>query len=49
MWTSYLVNVVFAWMSAAVLSEICSALPISGSLYIWAAQAAGPRHGRFIG
>ncbi|KDQ12509.1 hypothetical protein BOTBODRAFT_417470 [Botryobasidium botryosum FD-172 SS1] len=49
MWSSYIVNAVFACMSAAVLSEICSALPISGSLYIWAAQAAGPKYGRLVG
>ena len=37
------------WISAAVLAEICSALPLSGSIYIWASQAAGPKYARFIG
>ncbi|KAG2357526.1 amino acid transporter [Suillus spraguei] len=36
-------------MTAAVLAEICSALPLSGSIYIWAAESAGPKHARFFG
>lgn len=36
------------FITAAVLAEICSALPLSGSIYIWAAEAAGPKYGRFI-
>jgi len=36
-------------MTAAVLAEICSALPLSGSIYIWAAESAGPEHARFFG
>lgn len=39
---------VFMFITAAVLAEICSALPLSGSIYIWAAEAAGPKYGRFI-
>ncbi|WWD21329.1 hypothetical protein CI109_105813 [Kwoniella shandongensis] len=35
-------------VTAAVLAEICSALPLSGSIYIWAAEAAGG-HSRLIG
>lgn len=36
-------------MTAAVLAEICSALPLSGSIYIWAAESAGPKYARFFG
>lgn len=36
-------------ITAAVLAEICSALPLSGSIYIWAANSAGPKYGRFFG
>ncbi|WVQ81148.1 hypothetical protein IAT38_003270 [Cryptococcus sp. DSM 104549] len=36
-------------ITAAVLAEICSALPLSGSIYIWAAEAAGTKHARLIG
>lgn len=37
------------WITAAVLAEICSALPLSGSIYIWAAESAGPKYARFVG
>ncbi|KIK45281.1 hypothetical protein CY34DRAFT_78247 [Suillus luteus UH-Slu-Lm8-n1] len=40
---------VFMFITAAVLAEICSALPLSGSIYIWAAESAGPKHARFFG
>ena len=36
-------------ITAAVLAEICSALPLSGSIYIWAAESAGPDYARFFG
>jgi translation initiation factor 5B len=36
-------------ITAAVLAEICSALPLSGSIYIWAAESAGPKNARFFG
>ncbi|KDQ14211.1 hypothetical protein BOTBODRAFT_188092 [Botryobasidium botryosum FD-172 SS1] len=49
LWSSYIITLVFMWMTAAVLAEICSALPLSGSIYIWAAESAGPKYGRFIG
>ncbi|KAG0695785.1 hypothetical protein DFH29DRAFT_1005150 [Suillus ampliporus] len=48
-WSSYLVTMVFMFITAAVLAEICSALPLSGSIYIWAAESAGPKHARFFG
>ncbi|KAJ8595056.1 hypothetical protein M405DRAFT_728704 [Rhizopogon salebrosus TDB-379] len=48
-WSSYVVTVVFMLITAAVLAEICSALPLSGSIYIWAAESAGPKYGRFFG
>lgn len=41
MWTSYLVTLAGMWITAAVLAEICSALPLSGSIYTWAAESAG--------
>jgi translation initiation factor 5B len=36
-------------VTAAVLAEVCSAIPLSGSIYIWASEAAGRKHGRLIG
>ncbi|KAF8630536.1 hypothetical protein AX15_002857 [Amanita polypyramis BW_CC] len=36
-------------ITALVLAEICSALPLSGSIYIWAAGSAGPKYARFFG
>jgi len=47
--SSYLITLVFMLITAAVLAEICSALPLSGSIYIWAAEAAGPKYSRFFG
>jgi len=47
--SSYLITLVFMWITAAVLAEICSALPLSGSIYIWAAESAGPNYARFFG
>lgn len=48
-WSSYVVTIVFMMITAFVLAEICSALPLSGSIYIWAAEAAGPKYARFVG
>ncbi|PCH41638.1 amino acid transporter [Wolfiporia cocos MD-104 SS10] len=31
------------------MAEICSALPLSGSIYIWTAGSAGPKYARFFG
>lgn len=36
-------------ITAAVLAEICSALPLSGSIYVWAAESAGAKFARFFG
>jgi len=47
--STYLISFVFMMITAAVLSEIRSALPISGSIYIWAAASAGPKYARFFG
>ncbi|KAI6099153.1 hypothetical protein F5141DRAFT_1066724 [Pisolithus sp. B1] len=47
--SSYLVTMVFMFITAAVLAEICSALPLSGSIYIWAAESAGPKYARLVG
>ena len=49
MWSSFLISMGGMWATAAVLAEICSALPLSGSIYIWAAESAGPRYARFFG
>jgi len=46
-WSTYAFVIVCMVISAACLAEICSSLPLSGSIYIWAAEAAGPRTGRF--
>ncbi|KAJ7844541.1 hypothetical protein B0H14DRAFT_994685 [Mycena olivaceomarginata] len=47
--SSYLVTIIFMLITAVVLAEICSALPLSGSIYIWAAESAGPKYARFFG
>jgi amino acid transporter len=49
MWSSFLISMGGMWATAAVLAEICSALPLSGSIYIWAAESAGPKYARFFG
>ncbi|KAB8073273.1 amino acid/polyamine transporter I [Aspergillus leporis] len=48
-WTSYLVTLVFTYITAAVIAEVCSASPSAGSIYLWAAEAGGPRFGRLFG
>ncbi|KAG7096509.1 hypothetical protein E1B28_003938 [Marasmius oreades] len=48
-WSSYVITIIFMMMTAGVLAEICSALPLSGSIYIWAAESAGPKYARFFG
>lgn len=48
-WSSYVITIVFMLITAAVLAEICSALPLSGSIYIWAAESAGRKYARFFG
>ncbi|KAG2150323.1 uncharacterized protein EDB93DRAFT_1103543 [Suillus bovinus] len=48
-WSSYLITMIFMFITAAVLAEICSALPLSGSIYLWAAESAGPKYARFFG
>jgi hypothetical protein len=35
--------------TAASLAEICSSIPLSGSIYIWAAESGGKKYGRFFG
>lgn len=47
--TSYLVTMVFTYITAAVIAEVCSASPSAGSIYLWAAEAGGPRFGRLLG
>ncbi|KAI1943729.1 hypothetical protein LOZ66_000314 [Ophidiomyces ophidiicola] len=46
---NYLITAVFTFITAAVIAEICSALPSAGSIYLWAAEAGGPRYGRLLG
>ncbi|QVM11633.1 hypothetical protein D8B26_006279 [Coccidioides posadasii str. Silveira] len=48
-WINYLITAVFTFITAAVIAEICSALPSAGSIYLWAAEAGGPRYGRLLG
>jgi amino acid transporter len=40
---------VFTFITAAVIAEVCSASPSAGSIYLWAAEAGGPRFGRLLG
>lgn len=47
--TSFIVTCVFTFITAAVIAEICSSLPLAGSIYLWAAEAGGPRYGRLFG
>ncbi|KAF9640011.1 amino acid transporter [Lasiodiplodia theobromae] len=48
-WTSFIVTCVFTFITAAVIAETCSSLPLAGSIYLWAAEAGGPRFGRLFG
>lgn len=48
-WSSYVITMIFMFITAAVMAEICSALPLSGSIYIWTAESAGPKYARFFG
>ncbi|KAF2091684.1 amino acid transporter [Saccharata proteae CBS 121410] len=48
-WSSYVVTCFFVMITAAVLAEICSALPAAGSIYFWAAESGGRRYGRLFG
>ncbi|KAJ5518132.1 Amino acid/polyamine transporter I [Penicillium expansum] len=43
------VTMVFTFITAAVIAEVCSASPSAGSIYLWAAEAGGPRFGRLLG
>ena len=47
--SSYVVTCIFVFITAAVIAEICSALPAAGSIYFWAAEAGGKRYGRLFG
>ena len=42
-------TLVFTFITASVIAEICSSLPLAGSIYLWAAEAGGPRFGRLFG
>ncbi|KHN93759.1 Amino acid/polyamine transporter I [Metarhizium album ARSEF 1941] len=45
----FVATCVFTFMTAAVIAEVCSSLPLAGSIYLWAAEAGGPRFGRVFG
>lgn len=47
--TSYLITMVFSFITAAVIAEVCSASPSAGSIYLWAAEAGGAKYGRLLG
>ncbi|KEI37553.1 uncharacterized protein L969DRAFT_52636, partial [Mixia osmundae IAM 14324] len=47
--SGFLLTVPLMCITAAVLAEVCSAVPLSGSIYIWAADAGGPKYGRLFG
>ncbi|KAM0788913.1 hypothetical protein ACM66B_002992 [Microbotryomycetes sp. NB124-2] len=49
LWSSMLITVVLMIITAASFAELASAVPLSGSIYTWAACAAGPKRGRFFG
>ncbi|KAM0746497.1 gamma-aminobutyric acid transporter [Meredithblackwellia eburnea MCA 4105] len=49
LWSSMLITVIFMIITAASIAEICSSVPLSGSIYIWAAEAGGKKYGRFFG
>lgn len=44
-----MVTCIFVFITAAVLAEVCSALPAAGSIYFWAAESGGKRWGRLFG
>ncbi|KKY15895.1 putative amino acid permease [Phaeomoniella chlamydospora] len=48
-WPSFLITCVFTFITAAVIAEVCSSLPLAGSIYLWAAEAGGPKYGRLFG
>ncbi|KAI5477323.1 amino acid transmembrane transporter [Pseudohyphozyma bogoriensis] len=49
LWSSMLITLVLMTITAASLAEICSSIPLSGSIYVWAAEAGGKKYGRFFG
>ncbi|KTW31223.1 uncharacterized protein T551_01296 [Pneumocystis jirovecii RU7] len=48
-WISYLLSCFGMLITAAVMAESCSALPVSGSLYLWASHYASPKYTRLVG
>lgn len=42
-WPSYLICMIFVFITAAVLAEICSALPAAGSIYLYVTHPAAMR------
>lgn len=48
-WSSWLITIVCSCITAAMLAEVCSSIPLSGSIYIWAAECGGQKYGRLAG
>lgn len=48
-WVTFLISCVFTFITAAVIAEVCSSLPLAGSIYLWAAESGGPKYGRLFG
>ncbi|EEB07063.1 hypothetical protein SJAG_02144 [Schizosaccharomyces japonicus yFS275] len=48
-WITYAISLPLNLISAAVMSETCSALPAAGSIYLWASASGGKRFGRLFG
>lgn len=49
LWSSWLITIVCCCITAAMLAEICSSIPLSGSIYVWAAECGGRKYGRLAG
>ncbi|GAA5925457.1 hypothetical protein JCM1841_004862 [Sporobolomyces salmonicolor] len=49
LWTGMVVTTIFMCITAASFAEICSSIPLSGSIYVWAAEAGGKKYGRLFG
>lgn len=48
-WITFLISCFFTFITASVIAEVCSALPLAGSIYLWAAESGGPKYGRLFG
>ncbi|KAG5437992.1 hypothetical protein PCANB_000339 [Pneumocystis canis] len=48
-WISYVISYLGMLITAAVMAESCSLLPVSGSLYLWAAEYVGSKYSKLVG